>query len=209
MAQRPSHSAGGQDPARMGRREILVRVQACGLNDVDYALSTGAMSQLSAHGAPYICGMAATVIAAGDRVTRFAVGVLDPLAAAALAEGGLTAKTILRSGCTPPRGIPEHKEPEVALVTAGVELVVLGRGYDITDAQHDEVLSALPCVDFKQQIIRAFGAGLASSRRPRSATSRRTSWSARCPVTDAPPSARRFSLRPSLSNQHISRGCER
>jgi HD domain len=59
-------------------------------------------------------------------------------------------------------GIPEHKEAEVALVTAGVELDVLGIGYDdITDAQRDEVLSALPRVDFKQQIIRAFGAGLA------------------------------------------------
>jgi hypothetical protein len=59
-------------------------------------------------------------------------------------------------------GIPEHKEPEVALVTAGVELDVLGLGYDdITDAQREQVLSALPRVDFKQQIIRAFGAGIA------------------------------------------------
>ena len=59
-------------------------------------------------------------------------------------------------------GIPEHKEPEVALVTAGVELDVLGIGYDeITEAQRDEVLSALPRVDFKQQIIQAFGAGFA------------------------------------------------
>jgi hypothetical protein len=59
-------------------------------------------------------------------------------------------------------GIPEHKEAEVALVTAGVELDVLGIGYhDITDAQRDEVLSALPRVDFKQRIIRAFGAGIA------------------------------------------------
>jgi hypothetical protein len=59
-------------------------------------------------------------------------------------------------------GIPEHKEAEVALVTAGVELDVLGIGYDdITDAQRDEVLSALPRVDFKRQIIEAFGAGLA------------------------------------------------
>jgi HD domain len=59
-------------------------------------------------------------------------------------------------------GIPEHKEAEVALVTAGVELDVLGIGYhDITDAQRDEVLSALPRVDFKRQIIQAFGAGLA------------------------------------------------
>jgi hypothetical protein len=59
-------------------------------------------------------------------------------------------------------GIPEHKEPEVALVTAGVELDVLGLGYhDITDAQRDEVLSALPRVNFKREIIEAFGAGLA------------------------------------------------
>jgi hypothetical protein len=59
-------------------------------------------------------------------------------------------------------GIPEHKEPEVALVTAGVELDVLGIGYhDITDTQRVQVLSALPRVDFKRQIIGAFGAGIA------------------------------------------------
>jgi hypothetical protein len=59
-------------------------------------------------------------------------------------------------------GIPQHKEPEVALVTAGVELDVLGLGYDdLTDAQREEVLSALPRVDFKNQIIQAFGAGIA------------------------------------------------
>jgi hypothetical protein len=59
-------------------------------------------------------------------------------------------------------GIPEHKEPEVALVTAGVELDVLGLGYqDITDEQRDQVLSALPRVNFKHQIIQAFGDGIA------------------------------------------------
>jgi hypothetical protein len=59
-------------------------------------------------------------------------------------------------------GIPKHKEPEVALVTAGVQLDVVGIGYDdITDAQRDEVLRSLPRVDFKQQIIQAFGAGIA------------------------------------------------
>jgi NADPH2:quinone reductase len=102
-----------------GPGEILVRVQACDLNDVAHA--------------PSICGIdaAGTVIAAGDHVTRFAVGDevfghfvadsrargpglcarttadgplverrpdgLEPLAAVALAEGGLTAKTILRA----------------------------------------------------------------------------------------------------------------
>jgi HD domain-containing protein len=59
-------------------------------------------------------------------------------------------------------GIPQYKEPEVALLTAGVELDVMGIGYhDITDAQRDEVLSALPRMDFKHQIIQAFGAGIA------------------------------------------------
>jgi NADPH2:quinone reductase len=114
--------------------EMLFRVEAaCGLSHVDHALGADATSELSEHGAPYICGMdaAGTVIATGDRVTRFAVGDevfghfvaeswawvqapcartiadgphverrpdgLDPLAAAALAEGGLTAKTILRA----------------------------------------------------------------------------------------------------------------
>jgi hypothetical protein len=65
-------------------------------------------------------------------------------------------------------GIPEHKEPEVALVTAGVELDVMGIGYDdITEAQRDEVLRALPRVNFKHDIIQAFGAGLA--HRPQTA----------------------------------------
>jgi hypothetical protein len=55
-------------------------------------------------------------------------------------------------------GIPQHKEPEVALVTADV----LGIGYDdLTDAQRAEVLAAFPRVDFKHRIIKAFGAGLA------------------------------------------------
>ena len=59
-------------------------------------------------------------------------------------------------------GIPQHKEPEVALVTAGVELDVLGIGYDdLTDAQRDEVVAVFPRVDFKHRIIEAFGAGLA------------------------------------------------
>ena len=59
-------------------------------------------------------------------------------------------------------GIPEHMEAEVALVTAGVELDVMGIGYDdLSDAQRDEVLRALPRPHFKQQIIEAFGAGIA------------------------------------------------
>ncbi|MCW3049713.1 MAG: UTP:GlnB [Solirubrobacterales bacterium] len=59
-------------------------------------------------------------------------------------------------------GIPEHKEPEVALVTAGVELDVLGFGYDdISPEDRDAVLAAYPRVDFKESIIQAFADGMA------------------------------------------------
>jgi HD superfamily phosphodiesterase len=59
-------------------------------------------------------------------------------------------------------GIPQHKEPEVALVTAGVELDVLGLGYDdITPEARDAVLAAFPRVDFKERIIQAFADGIA------------------------------------------------
>jgi NADPH2:quinone reductase len=109
-------------PSPPDRGEILVRVEACGLGDVEHAISTGLLSSLSAAG---------TVIAAGDRVTRFAAGDdvfghflpetwaaaqaplarttavgphvehrpegLDPAEAAALAHDGLTAKTIVRA----------------------------------------------------------------------------------------------------------------
>ena len=59
-------------------------------------------------------------------------------------------------------GIPEHKEPEVALVTAGVEFDVLGLGYDDIAAEDREaVLTAYPRVDFKESIIQAFADGMA------------------------------------------------
>jgi HD superfamily phosphodiesterase len=58
-------------------------------------------------------------------------------------------------------GIPQHKEPEVALVTAGVELDVLGFGYDdISTEEHEAVLVAYPRVDFKESIIQAFADGI-------------------------------------------------
>jgi HD superfamily phosphodiesterase len=58
-------------------------------------------------------------------------------------------------------GIPQHKEPEVALVTAGVELDVLGLGYDdISAADREAVLAAYPRVDFKESIIEAFANGI-------------------------------------------------
>ena len=59
-------------------------------------------------------------------------------------------------------GIPQHKEPEVALVTAGVELDVLGFGYDDISAEDREaVVAAYPRVNFKESIIQAFADGMA------------------------------------------------
>ena len=58
-------------------------------------------------------------------------------------------------------GIPQHKEPEVALVTAGVEFDVLGLGFDdIAADDRDAVLAAYPRVDFKESIIQAFADGI-------------------------------------------------
>jgi len=59
-------------------------------------------------------------------------------------------------------GIPKYKEPEVALVTAGVEFDVLGFGYDDIAAEDREaVLAAYPRVNFKESIIDAFADGMA------------------------------------------------
>ena len=59
-------------------------------------------------------------------------------------------------------GIPKWKKPEVALVTAGVELDVLGLGYDdVPSDAREQVLAAFPRVDFKRRIVRAFADGIA------------------------------------------------
>ena len=59
-------------------------------------------------------------------------------------------------------GIPEFMEPEVALVTAGVEYDVLGIGYhDISDASRAEITALHPRPDFKRSILRAFTEGIA------------------------------------------------
>ena len=59
-------------------------------------------------------------------------------------------------------GIPEHKKPEVALVTAGVEMDVLGLAYDqFSNEQREAVVAAYPRGgDFKNEIIRAFYDGM-------------------------------------------------
>lgn len=58
-------------------------------------------------------------------------------------------------------GIPEFMEPEVALVTAGVEYDVLGLGYEDLSAEDREAIVALhPRPDFKNRILRAFADGI-------------------------------------------------
>ena len=57
-------------------------------------------------------------------------------------------------------GIPEHMEPVIALVTAGVETDVLGIGYDELDqAAIQAVIAVHPRPNFKSQILEAFTNG--------------------------------------------------
>jgi hypothetical protein len=58
-------------------------------------------------------------------------------------------------------GIPQHKKPVVALVTAGVEMDVLGLAYDaFSDEQRKQVVAAHPReTNFKEGIIDAFAQG--------------------------------------------------
>jgi HD superfamily phosphodiesterase len=57
--------------------------------------------------------------------------------------------------------IPLHLPAEIALVTRGVELDVLGIGYDaITAEQRAAVTTAHPRPDFKNQILQAFTDGI-------------------------------------------------
>lgn len=58
-------------------------------------------------------------------------------------------------------GIPEFMEPEVALVTAGVEYDVLGIGYhDLAEADRAAVVALHPRPRFKERILRAFADGV-------------------------------------------------
>jgi hypothetical protein len=59
-------------------------------------------------------------------------------------------------------GIPEFMEPEVALVTAGVEYDVLGIGYhDISGADRAAITALHPRPEFKRRILQAFTDGIA------------------------------------------------
>lgn len=58
-------------------------------------------------------------------------------------------------------GIPEHLDPEIALVTAGVETDVLGIGRDgLSEEARDAVTTAHPRPDFKRRILAAFTDGM-------------------------------------------------
>ncbi|MGV9991568.1 HD domain-containing protein [Streptomyces sp. NPDC003374] len=64
-------------------------------------------------------------------------------------------------------GVPQFMEPEVALVTAGVEYDVLGIGYeDLSEADRREIVALHPRPDFKRRILAAFTEGI----RPRPRT---------------------------------------
>jgi hypothetical protein len=59
-------------------------------------------------------------------------------------------------------GIPEFMEPEVALVTAGVEYDVLGIGYyDISDTDRAAITALHPRLEFKRRILHTFTDGIA------------------------------------------------
>jgi hypothetical protein len=57
--------------------------------------------------------------------------------------------------------IPRYKQPEVELVTAGVECDVLGMGFDDVPAEvRDQVVAAHPRTGFKEGIVDAFADGM-------------------------------------------------
>jgi hypothetical protein len=57
--------------------------------------------------------------------------------------------------------VPRYKQPEVWLVTLGVEYDVLGLHFDdLSAAQRDAVVAAHPRTAFKEGIIAAFSAGM-------------------------------------------------
>jgi hypothetical protein len=64
-------------------------------------------------------------------------------------------------------GVAEFLDPEIALVTAGVEADVVGIGLDeLADEVRDAVTAAHPRPDFKRRILRAFADG--TKHRPES-----------------------------------------
>jgi hypothetical protein len=91
-------------------------------------------------------------------------------------------------------GIPEFMEPEVALVTAGVEYDVLGIGYhDVSDADRARTSSTTSS--------RRSPRASRPSRKRRSATSKPTCWSASSPATSAATSWTSSRTRPGRSRR--------
>jgi len=59
------------------------------------------------------------------------------------------------------RGIPAYKQPEVELISLGVQYDVVGLHFDeLTEPERAAVLGAHPRTDFKSGIIAAFSAGM-------------------------------------------------
>ncbi|KNE27905.1 HD domain-containing protein [Achromobacter spanius] len=75
-------------------------------------------------------------------------------------EDACTVWTAIALHTTP--GVPQHMHPVVALVTAGVEMDVLGLTYhQYSDAEREAVVSAFPRTPrFKEDIIQAFYDGI-------------------------------------------------
>jgi len=85
----------------------------------------------------------------------------DFLKARGIAQSDIdTVWTAIALHTTP--GIPQHMHPVVALVTAGVEMDVLGLTYgEYSDAEREAVVRAHPRGDrFKEDIIQAFYDGI-------------------------------------------------
>lgn len=75
-------------------------------------------------------------------------------------EDAYTVWTAIALHTTP--GVPVHMHPVVALVTAGVEMDVLGLSYaDYSDEEREAVVKAFPrTANFKEDIIQAFYDGI-------------------------------------------------
>jgi HD domain len=59
-------------------------------------------------------------------------------------------------------GVTQYMRPEVALLFRGVELDVLGGGYETFPAEiRDEIVAAYPRIGFKEGIVKAFFGGFA------------------------------------------------
>jgi hypothetical protein len=86
-------------------------------------------------------------------------------------------------------GVPEFMEPEVALVTAGVEYDVLGIGYhDISDADRAEIVALHPARASSATSSRRSPRASLPGRKPPSETSRRTCSNVSFPAISAPTS---------------------